>query len=60
MAVGPRQIAHETPISKITRAEWTGNMAQTVECLLCKIEVLSSNPSPTKKTFSVFEKIKDI
>jgi hypothetical protein len=31
-----RQIVHETPISKITRAKWTGGVAQAVECLLCK------------------------
>jgi hypothetical protein len=26
-----------------------GGMAQTVECLLCKHEALSSKPSPTKQ-----------
>jgi hypothetical protein len=36
-------------ISKITREEWTGGVAQVVECLLCKCKVLNSNPSPTKK-----------
>jgi hypothetical protein len=30
----PRQIAGETPISKITRAKWTGGVAQAVEHLL--------------------------
>jgi hypothetical protein len=42
-------MGHKTPISKIIRAEWTGGMAQVVECLLCKSETLSSNTSPTKK-----------
>jgi hypothetical protein len=36
------------PISKITREKWTGGVIQVVKCLLCKCEVLSSNPSPTK------------
>jgi hypothetical protein len=36
-------------ISKITRAKWTGGVAQAVLYLLCKMEALSSNPSPTKK-----------
>jgi hypothetical protein len=31
-------------MSKITRAKWTGEVAQVVE-----YEALSSNPSPTKK-----------
>jgi hypothetical protein len=37
------------PISKITRTKWTGGVAQTIEGLLCKYEVLGSNPNPTKK-----------
>jgi hypothetical protein len=45
----PGQIVHETPISKITRAKWTGDVAPAVEHLLCKCEALSSNPSPPKK-----------
>jgi hypothetical protein len=45
----PRQIVLETPISKITRAKWTGSVAQVVEWLLCKCKSLSSNPSPTRK-----------
>jgi hypothetical protein len=45
----PRQITCETPISKITRAKWTGGVAQTVESLLCKHEAPSSNPRITKK-----------
>jgi hypothetical protein len=36
------------PTSKITRAKWTGGLAQAVQCLFCKCEVLSSNPSLTK------------
>jgi hypothetical protein len=36
----PRQIVQETLTSRITRAKWTGGMAQ-VESLLCKCEVLS-------------------
>jgi hypothetical protein len=45
----PRQIVPETPISKTTKAKWTGVVAQAVEHLLCKCEALSSNPSPIKK-----------
>jgi hypothetical protein len=30
------QTVEETPISKITRAEWNGGVAQEVEHLLCK------------------------
>jgi hypothetical protein len=42
------------PISKTTRAKWTGGVAQEVPCLLCehllcRHEALSSSPSPTKK-----------
>jgi hypothetical protein len=44
----PEQIVLETRISKITRAKWTGGVAQVVELLLCKHKALSSNPSPTK------------
>jgi hypothetical protein len=38
------------PTPKITRAKWTGVVAQAVESLLCKQEALSSNcnSSPTK------------
>jgi hypothetical protein len=43
------QIVQKThPISKITRANWTGGVAQAEEHLLCKCKTLSSNPSPTK------------
>jgi hypothetical protein len=37
------------PISKITRARWTGGVAQVVECLLCKCEALSLNPVPPQR-----------
>jgi hypothetical protein len=37
------------PTSKITRAKWSGNVAQVVECLWCRHEILSSNPNPTKR-----------
>jgi hypothetical protein len=37
------------PILKITRAKWTGGVAQAVEHLLCKCKALSSNLSATKK-----------
>jgi hypothetical protein len=29
--------------------KWAGGVAQAEECLLCKPEAQSSNPSPTKK-----------
>jgi hypothetical protein len=38
----------QDPISKITRAKWTGGVVQTIECQLCKLEALTSNPCPTK------------
>jgi hypothetical protein len=37
------------PISKITRAKWTGGVAEATEHLLCKCEALGSNPVPQKK-----------
>jgi hypothetical protein len=37
------------PISKITKAKWTGVTVQEVKCLLCKFKALSSNPSLIKK-----------
>jgi hypothetical protein len=46
-----RQIVYETPISKITKAKWTGDMANAVELLLYKFEALSSNSSPTNKKY---------
>jgi hypothetical protein len=38
----PGQIVQETPISKVTRAKWTGGVAQAVELRLCKLQALSS------------------
>jgi hypothetical protein len=35
------------PTSEIPRTNWTGEVAQVEECLLCKLEALSSNPIPT-------------
>jgi hypothetical protein len=46
----PRQISSGDPISKITRAKWTGGAAQAGEHLLCKYEALSSNPYHQNKT----------
>jgi hypothetical protein len=45
----PWQIIHETSISKITTAKWTGGVAQAVEHLFFMREAPSSNPRPTKK-----------
>jgi hypothetical protein len=36
--------ANSLSISKITRAIYTGGVAQGIEHLLCKCEALSSNP----------------
>jgi hypothetical protein len=33
--------ANSLPVSKITRAKWTGGVAQAAECLLCKHKALS-------------------
>jgi hypothetical protein len=33
----------QDPISKITRAKWTGGVAQVAEHLLCKHKALNSN-----------------
>jgi hypothetical protein len=43
----PRQIVHETPISKITWAKWTGGVDQVVECLLCEPSVHTVVPPKT-------------
>jgi hypothetical protein len=45
----PRGIVLKTPISKVTRAKWTGGVAQVVEWLLCKCKALSLNSGPTQK-----------
>jgi hypothetical protein len=42
------KIVQETPISKITRAKWSGGVARVVDHLLGKCEALNSNPSPIK------------
>jgi hypothetical protein len=39
----------QKPISKITKAKWTGGVAQAVDGLLCKLKALSSNSGNTKK-----------
>jgi hypothetical protein len=39
----------QVPISKITRAKWTGGVVQGIEHLLCKCETLSSNSLKKKK-----------
>jgi hypothetical protein len=44
----PGQIVLKTPISKITRAKWTGGVTRAGKHLLGKFKALSSNPSPTK------------
>jgi hypothetical protein len=44
----------QDPISKITRAKWTGGVAQVVQCLLCKCEALSSNSHPIKNRWFVY------
>jgi hypothetical protein len=45
----PRQIVHETCISKITRVKGLEVWLQLVESLLCKSEALSSDPGTTEK-----------
>jgi hypothetical protein len=45
----PWQIVLRPPSPKITRAKWTGGVAQAVEYLLCQHKDLSSNFSPAKK-----------
>jgi hypothetical protein len=49
LEASPGREFEREPISKITRAKWTGGVAQVVERLLCKCEVLSSNSNLTKK-----------
>jgi hypothetical protein len=36
----------QVPISKITREEWTGDMAQAIECLLASVKPCVQNPIP--------------
>jgi hypothetical protein len=49
----PGQIVWETPISKITRTKWNGDMFQAIEHLLCKQKALSSNSSSTYKKMAM-------
>jgi hypothetical protein len=49
--------SRDHPLSKITRAKWTDSVAQVVESLLCKLEVLSAKPSPIKKKKKVLQKL---
>jgi hypothetical protein len=49
----PRQTVHKTPISKITTAKWTGDMAQMLECLFCKCKPVSSNLCSTNKIYAL-------
>jgi hypothetical protein len=51
-----RQIVCKTPISKITRAKWTGGVAQMVE-RLCKLKALSSKPIPTKLKKALYKRV---
>jgi hypothetical protein len=45
-----RQIVRwDSPISKTTKAKWTGGVANAVEHLLWACEALRSNPDPTGK-----------
>jgi hypothetical protein len=44
----PRQCS-QNPSSKIIRTKWTRDVAQGIECLLCKFKPLSSNLSAKKK-----------
>jgi hypothetical protein len=49
----------QKPISKITKAKWTGGVAQAVDGLLCKLKALSSNSGNTKKKKKVKMKQKN-
>jgi hypothetical protein len=42
----------QDPISNITRAKWTVDVAQMVDLLFCKCEALSSNTNSTKKNYT--------
>jgi hypothetical protein len=42
-------VCYETVSSKIARTKWVGDVAQAVEYLLRKREVLSLNPQPHQK-----------
>jgi hypothetical protein len=40
------------PVSKITRAKWSGGVAQAVECLLCKHEAPSIKKTEDFKKYT--------
>jgi hypothetical protein len=58
-----KQIVHKTPVSKTTRAKWTGGVTQAIEDLFCKHspefksqshqkkKEKNFDPSPTRKKF---------
>jgi hypothetical protein len=52
-----QEYSSQALISKITRAKWTGGLAQVVEWLLCKYEAPSSNPSYTHTHTEICEYI---
>jgi hypothetical protein len=37
------------PVSKITRAKWTGSMAQVLEYLVCKVQSTEFKPQSHQK-----------
>jgi hypothetical protein len=43
------------PISKITKAKWSGGVAQAEQGMLCKHEALSSAPVPSKKPCLIYK-----
>jgi hypothetical protein len=45
----PRQIVHETPSPKITRAKWTGGISQVVEHCFESTKHWTQTPLPPKK-----------
>jgi hypothetical protein len=49
------QTVHETLISKITRAKWTGDVAQEIKHLLCKCKAEFKHESHQKKKKSITE-----
>jgi hypothetical protein len=48
-------VCYETVSSKIARTKWVGDVAQAVEYLLRKREVLSLNPQPHQKKKNSFQ-----
>jgi hypothetical protein len=49
--------SHETPISRITKAKWTGGVAQVVERLLCKHKTLIKKPQSHQNQEEVLTKL---